>query len=281
MLLIVAAAASRELFSTDDGDDGGVRPEQNVAEKERILRFWQLHREAGAHRISGDFGRAIRLYEEALSIDDRHEDALYYLANSYLEVGRLSDADRVLRRLVSMHPESSRGHSRLGEVHVCFSEGGLFDPRLAETSFRRALEVNQEETGPMLRLAQVSLIEGRLEDARRWLTAVIGSNATSMQPHFLLGYVLWKEGDSHVAKQSFSKASALARGELAEDRVVGEGDRKNGAAIRPGEQLTCPTLLDLLNDLTATAQAPGEMDASYAAVDRKLAALRSLGASNR
>lgn len=246
-------------------------------ERERIVRFWDLHREAGRHRAAGDFEGAIRLYEAALRLDKRHEDALYYLSNAYLATGRIEDAERALRDLVTLHPRSARGLVRRGELHLCFDDLRVFDPEAAVTSFSQALALNPEETGPMLRLGQAALARRRPEDARRWFEAVIGTHASSIEAHFLLGFLDWKDGDIAAADARYERVRSLLA-ETRTDPVVGEGDRKQGAAIRPGEQQTCPLMLDLLTGpLSTTTPVPPAK--AYAETDETLRRLASRTAS--
>lgn len=278
LLFLFLGIAAGRIWTSGDPQQTTSDESQDEA-RHRTFRFWELHREAGARRIAGEYDHAIRLYEEALALNPRHEDALYYLANAYLESHRLEDAEATLERLTREHPSSSRGHARLGELHLCFADRAVFDPERAEAGFRRALEVNSEETGPMLRLAEVALIRERSSQARQWLEAVLGTHATSVEAHFLLGYLAWLEGAPDVARNQYTRAHDLISLTKPSDPVVGEGDRKTGSSIKPGELQTCPVMLELLKSVLARptgAERPPPASEAYLDVDRRLADLRLL-----
>ena len=55
-------------------------------DREQVLRFWELYREATDHRVAGRTREAASTYESALELKDDHEDALYYLGNMYVEL---------------------------------------------------------------------------------------------------------------------------------------------------------------------------------------------------
>ena len=277
LALLFAAVTLHRTFSRQVGETDTSTMEK-AGEKERLRRFWSLHREAGQRRIDGAYEEAIHLYEAALHLDARHEDALYYVSNMYLEVGRLHDAERTLDQLTRFHPTSSRGFSRLGDLYLCFHDPARFDTERARTAYLQAQGINKEETGPLLRLAEVALIDGDLKEVRRLLDDILGTHSRSIEGHFLAGYVAWKQGDLPAASTLYEQALQLAHGDTPKEQVIGEGDRKAGAAMKPGEQLTCPTMLHLLQEVDVTHHddaAPLPMHEAYRDVDRTLARLRS------
>lgn len=278
ILLLLALVAA---VGSGCGSDYDVIPAENadgpaeIQEKERIVRFWELHREAGRRRVAGDIQEAIDLYEAALRLDSTHEDALYYLANAYLETDRPQPAERALNRLIKAHPESARGLNRRGEMRLCYDEVQL-DTEAAGADFERALAINREETGPMLRLAQVALLDGDYDEARRWLKGVVGTHVSSIEAHFLLGLIDWRDGDAEGARQKYEFTLGLIT-DKPSDPGVGEGDRKKGAAIKPGEQQTCPLMLELLAG-TLDPASPLSASAAFSHADARLRAAAASGA---
>ena len=277
VLLLALAAA----VGSGCGSDSDIVPGENandqarIQEKERIVRFWELHREAGRRRVAGDIQEAIDLYEAALRLDSTHEDALYYLANAYLETDRPRPAAQALDRLIKAHPESARGLNRRGELRLCYDEAQL-DTQAAAADFERALAINQEETGPMLRLAQVALLKGEPDNARQWLEAIIGTHASSIEAHFLLGLIDWRSGNTEAAQTRFELIGGLMA-DTPSDPVIGEGDRKKGAAIQPGEQQTCPLMLELLAGILDPAS-PLSASTAFSHADARLRAAAASGA---
>lgn len=236
--LAFAGVSLTKNFSSSDA------PRDTVAatlsqERRRIQLFWETYREATDHRVSGRIRQAAEAYERALSVNDSHEDALYYLGNALFALARFSDAQATWQRLLEVNPHSSRAHSRLGDLYFCFDPGAPFDLSAARAAFRRALEINQEETGPLLRLGQVALLAGDTARARRHFDAVIGSNYRSVASHFLKGYMAWKAGARREASDLFAMAVRLKAPENPTAGVPGEGDTEKGSVAMVTANPTC------------------------------------------
>jgi tetratricopeptide (TPR) repeat protein len=201
-----------------------------MAARAGIREFWTIYRGATGDRMAGRIGAARDAYRRALELNPRHEDALYYLGNMELELGRYDEAHAAWARLVQINPSSPRAHSRLGDLYACMDPGAPRDLAKAEAEFRRALELNREETGPLLRLGEVALMRGNLASAVSRLDAVLGSHSRSVEAHFLKGYVAWKQAQPESAAALFRKAVALARPAQPVQHLPGEGDTKRGLA---------------------------------------------------
>lgn len=247
-----------------------------VGAKAGILEFWETYRRATEHRVAGRTGDALDAYSRALELNPRHEDALYYLGNMQLELGHYEGARSAWERLVEVNPSSSRAHSRLGDLFACMETGAPRDLSRAEAEFHRALEINREETGPLLRLGEVGLIQGNLSEAVKNLDAVIGSNSHSVEGHFLRGYVAWKQAQPARASAFFGKAVELARAAQPAQPVQnlpGEGDTKRGLAPMVTQTSRCRLLLAQPDSLSrvdgASLSAP--MNELYRRLDVRLA----------
>lgn len=242
-----------------------------------VREFWETYRRATAHRVSGRIVEARDAYGQALRFNPRHEDALYYLGNMHLELGAYDSARAAWERLVTVNDRSPRAHSRLGDLFACMEPGAPRDLARAEAEFRRALEINREETGPLLRLGEVALIRGRLADAATYLDAVLGSNHRSVEAHFLRGYVVWKQADPERGATFFGKAVELARELRAGQQAPGEGTTKGGLAPMVVQAARCRQVQALLDSLPRVdASSPsGPMQRLYRQLDADLAQFRS------
>lgn len=194
-----------------------------------VRQFWRLFREATRERHAGEFAKAEDLYRQALAIDPRHEDSLYYLGQSLDALGRVGEAREALRRLVEVDSGSSRGHAALGSLLAHHAGGSSAELQDAEQHFREALRINREETGPMIRLAEVLILMGRLEEAGEWLEAATLTNHWSIEAPFLAGYVRWEAGDMEGAGRFHLKALEASAPRTAPEGLPGEGDRKKTA----------------------------------------------------
>lgn len=255
--------------SVDDPDGGEAR---TATEKEAVHRFWQTYRQATDHRVAGRWAEAAEAYRQALALDDGHEDALYYLGNTYLELGHLAAAEKAWTRLVHRNPNSARAHAQLGHLYFCFEQEGFFNLEAADAAFRRAMTINKEETGPVLRLGQIALIRGDHPEAQSHFDRVIGSNYQSVEAYFLNGYLAWKAGRTQRASELFTQALHYAQPVR---EVSGEGDTKAGAAPMLSRLSGCQAFQTHIRPLTGLEDAADELGPRYQELDALLVRFRS------
>jgi tetratricopeptide (TPR) repeat protein len=218
-----------------------------------VLRFWQVFNEATALRTKRDFARAAGAYEEALSLDPRHEDSLYYLGQCRQELGLHREARVAFARLVDVNPASARGHNALGALLASPDASAPLDLDAAEDHFSRAHAINGEETGPMVRLGEIAIVRADDPEAQRWLQAALRTNAKSAEAAFLLGYLRWRAGDREGAGSYYRRAVGAAAAEAPIKGVLSEGDRK----ASPGagaDRIAAPPLLAPLGKTLFIAQ---------------------------
>lgn len=268
--LLVVAAATLLQPRADSRDAGPETSDSASAHQRRIRDFWAVYRQATEYRVAGNAGSAVEAYTRALASDPQHEDALYYLGNMLLELGRYRDAAAAWEQLASVNPRSSRAHARLGDLHFCLEPGAPANLERAEAEYRRALRINQEETGPLLRLGEIALVRGNLADAGYFLDAVIGANPGSVEAQVLKGYLAWRAGDRSLAAAQFARAVDLARPAEPPAAVPGEGDTKRGLRPMVVHEMKCGTFPP---DLAQRLQAAGSdlsvaMRGVYQGLDR-------------
>jgi tetratricopeptide (TPR) repeat protein len=238
--------------------------------KEQIRRFWTAYRQATDLRVRGAWQEAIPAYQEALALDPRHEDSLYYLGNAFFETGRYEEAIAAWEHLAAVNPHSSRAHLQLGAIHSCGAEGAPFDLERAQGEIRKALEINKEESGPLLKLGEVLLLKGDLEQAQKYLSAAGRANA--MAARYLLGYLHWKRGEPDKALELLQQAAELSRTAPRPASASSEGDTKGGkgpllAAGAARQSFFAPYLEGLVEKSFTT---PPQAEEEYRRLDEKL-----------
>ena len=194
--------------------------------RERVRAFWETLRAANEARLRHGCATATGLYEEALALDPRHEDALYYLGQCRRELGQPLGARAAFERLVEANPASARGHLALGALLASPEPAEPMDLAAAEAHLRRAHEINGEETGPMVRLGEVLLVAGRAVEAREWCEAALRTNPKSVEAAFLAGFVAWDGGSGEVDRLA-RRVREAARVEAPVKGVLNEGDRRD------------------------------------------------------
>lgn len=212
------------------GEEAATAVASNDPQRDAVRAFWRSLHAANEARLLSDCALAVRLYEEALTHDPRHEDALYYLGQCRRELSEPAAARRAFERLVEANPASARGHLALGALLASPDPVELPDLPAAEAHLRRAHAINGEETGPVVRLGEVLLVAGRPHEAREWLEAALRTNPKSVEAAFLAGYVAWEGGSTDVAAL-VSRVREAARVEGPVKGVLGEGDRKDAKRV--------------------------------------------------
>ena len=220
--LLLAACA----VSATGCRDGVQAPRTTSVEKTRILAFWESYRQATERRVVRDFESAVARYTEALTLDPRHEDSLYYLGQCERERGRVAQARSAFERLLTVNPRSGRGHLALGALLASPDPGDPLDLSGAESHFRTAHDINAEETGPMVRLAEVLIVSDRAQEARTWLEAAVRTNARSVEAALLAAALAWSDGDRAAARRLADVAQAAAQAVAPVRGVLNEGDRR-------------------------------------------------------
>lgn len=277
LLVAFAAITIFKSGSSPVDPENGDREEQRIAERENIQRFWKIYRQATEHRIAGRIAEAAEAYRRALALNDRHEDALYYLGNASMQLGRFEAAENAWQRLIHINPASARAHLQLGNLYMCVAQEKFFDLEAAEAEFRRAFELNKEETGPLLRLGQIALLRGDLAGARKDFEAVIRSNFRSVEAYFLSGYIAWREGNARRAREMLARAVQYAR-PVTPAAVPGEGDTKTGAAHGLSQLLPCRAFHAHIEDLSELDESDlsGQMEMRYRELDAYLARINKV-----
>lgn len=235
-LCLLLALAGAPLGGCRGRDDAEV-PEDPA--RQRVRLFWDKLQSANEARLRPDCRTAVGLYEQALELRPRHEDALYYLGQCRRELGEPQAARTAFERLVEANPSSARGHLALGALLASPDPQEPMDLVAAELHLRRAHAINGEETGPMVRLGEVELLLGRPAEAREWFEAALRTNPKSVEAAFLSGFVAWSAGvrdPAPLAERVLQAAAVVApvKG------VLSEGDRKTGAAQRAAPPLESP-----------------------------------------
>ena len=229
LMLAILACGREEKLSPPVQEDRA--SSISAARKAEIRRFWETYRRATALRVQGDWAAAVPIYRETLEIDPDHEDGLYYLGNGLFELGRYDEAAAAWERLVKVNLRSSRAHIQLGMLHACGAAGAPFDLDRARREFERAMAVNKEESGPVVRLGEVALLQGDEERAFEYLSTASRQNFRSVEAHYLLGYLHWKSGDLAAAEAALRRAVEMGRGKQVSASASGEGDTKEGKPL--------------------------------------------------
>jgi tetratricopeptide (TPR) repeat protein len=244
---------------------GATRPSGPHSPIEEQREFSKRYARAQAARQAADLPSAIAAYGEALDLQSGHEDALYWLGNCLLEEDRAVEALAAWTRLARANPLSGRAHQQLGVV--LSTPGPTLDLPEAEAHFRRAVEINREESGPFTRLGEVLLAQGEVAEAEEWLTAASRLNPKAAGALYQLAHLRWKQERGPVAVQVLQRAArALEADRPHRKGTTSEGDTQARLHALQAVALRRSLFGSLWSDLRERHD-PEEIDASVAAAE--------------
>ena len=197
--------------------------------RERQIEFWKLQR-AGmdALKRDGDLERAAGLLRRALVLDASHEDTRYYLGNALAAGGDPEAALEQFDRLRRDSPQSHRAHARWGTLRA-ETAGAAPQLAAADEALATAHALNPEETGVLLAMGEVGLLQNDLTKAEQRLVDVTRSNSRSAHALFLRGYIRWKRGHAAAAAQLLERCRAALGPDWKPAGTTAEGDVKRQA----------------------------------------------------
>jgi len=216
---------------------GDVQKQASVRSEDRnaVVRFWDSYHKATELLSLQRFEEATDLYRQALEENSEHEDSLYYLGNCLFELGDFKSALDVYRRLVNINPRSHRGFSQLGVTLSTLEPGAHPDYSEARWAFDRVLEVDPEESGPLLRLGWLSLQEHKLEEAYEHFQKAAGF--ASPEGHFWSGFVRFQQRRYSEAIDHFLGVVTIAEHEK---RISSQGGQSEGDLAGSGTAQLSP-----------------------------------------
>ncbi|MFN8008390.1 MAG: tetratricopeptide repeat protein [Terriglobia bacterium] len=229
MLLALASIAAFKMILSQKESQSDQRV-SNETGKNRL--FWDTYRQASNKRAAGELDEAIGLYQRVLEIRPTHEDSIYYQGNCYLQLGRYQEALDSYARLIEINPQgSSRGYMQMGLIYGSLGPGAPADLKKAGQIFEKTLSVDPD-SGALLALGEIALLEGNWEKARQRLQSANADNPMSMAAPYLLGYLCYRKGEREQAWNWFK--TAVQRGELKKPALkwTEEGDVKADPELR-------------------------------------------------
>ena len=244
--------------------------------KVQIKAFWESYRKAQKYRIDGNWTEAALAYEQALMINPEHEDSWFNLGNMYLELNQGEKAEECWQNIVGRNPNSARAHMQLGRLYLSYERTATFDLGKAQYEFETAANINKVITGPIMQLGYVALIKNEYALAYDYFQDVTGTDTKSTEPHFLLGYLAWKNSDIIKMQDHVAKAYALASANKVIQTDLSEGDTKDGKShVRPINQSIFYEYSKGLEDINEL-KLQVEISSHYQKLDSNLVVIRKL-----
>ena len=215
-----AVASAAAAFGPLAAPDAGL-------ERQQVVEFWKQHR-AGmdAMKRQGDLDAAIGHFRRALKLDPAHEDARYYLADCLWRQGHEAEALAQLGEMRRRSPGSQRAQKQWANLRALTAESPA-DLAAATAAAEQALAINREETGALLLLGELALMQDQPQRADETLQLACRTNPRAVGGFFLRGYLAWKRGDAAAARDLLRQAAAARGPEWKPQGAAAEGDVKH------------------------------------------------------
>jgi tetratricopeptide (TPR) repeat protein len=230
-----------------------------------IRGFWDAYNRATQLRSEKKFEEAIVYYKKALQTKPLHEESLYYLAGSLLEIGEDRAAIETYETILKQNPRSTRALSQLGILLSADTPAHRADPVRAEEMFQRVLKVNQEESGPYVRLGLLALHQQDPEKAFRYFETAAGFK--SPEGIFFCGYVRYSQRKYKEAIAFFTRVLQINEQEkkISGRGVFSEGDVQSasGAPLSMLEKTGLRALLFLYWSAEKLGGYPGTVPGNF------------------
>jgi aspartate beta-hydroxylase len=123
-------------------------------------RVRSLADRAENHMRSGELAAAQALYQQILSIEPLHAEALSFLATAALQSGDLGRGVQLLEQATAAHPANANLHKNLG---IAYRASG--DPQRALAAFARAIELKPDMVAALFNQGALLTELGRRDEA--------------------------------------------------------------------------------------------------------------------
>lgn len=163
--------------------------------------------EALGYHEAGRLGEAERLYRQILTVDPNHADALHLLGMVAYQVGRHDVAVELIRGAVASRPNEALFHGNLG---LALSAQGKLDAAVA--SYRQALALHPDNVEACVNLGNAFKDQGKLTEAIACYRRALALKPDLPEAHGNLGNAFKGQGRLDEAVACYRQAISLRPG---------------------------------------------------------------------
>ena len=164
----------------------------------------------------GDFPKAEKAFEQALSIDPDHVKSLINSARLFIDQKRQDDAVDRLARAAQIDPESAEVQRLLART---YRDQGKTEEAIA--AYRRVIDLNDSDAWSLNHLATLLVETARADEAVPLLKQAIDARMNVAEFHNNLGLALEATGNVPAAAEAFKDALLVdPRYELAKQNLA-------------------------------------------------------------
>jgi cellulose synthase operon protein C len=154
------------------------------------------------YQLQKEYAEAIKFYSQALDKDSSSTEALRGIMKVYVAQKQVDQAIAAAQTQIAKTPNSSDFYDLLGTA--------LFETKKnfsgAEAAFRRAIELNKNNSDALLKLGQVQVAEGSVDQALATYQQSIKDNPRAIEFYILAGEMYESQDKWDQAKAMYQKA---------------------------------------------------------------------------
>lgn len=154
------------------------------------------------HQLQKQYAEAIKSYQEALDKDPASTDALQGLMNTYLALKQPEQAVAAAKAQIAKSPGTSGFYDLLG---TALSQNKK-DFGGADAAFRKAVELDKNNSDALFKLAQVEVAEGSISQALATDLQSIKDHPRDVQFYLLAGMMYESQSNFDQAKAMYQQA---------------------------------------------------------------------------
>ena len=182
--------------------NGGQLPESHVPYSSRAMPDDLTI--ALEHHQAGRLAEATRIYQQLLTVNPNHADALHLLGVAAYQKGQAAEAVTLISRAIVVNARVAAYHSNLGEA---YRAQGQYDK--AAACFRTALRLQPPYAEACSNLGLTLMAQGQLDEAIEQFRLAIQISPRFGMAHNNLGNALRLKGDVQQAVVHFRQAIAV------------------------------------------------------------------------
>lgn len=241
ILLIAFASITINKFWGHSSDNGS---STKFVRSDSIQKFWTYYNRATEYRLHGIVDSSIIAYQEALKMNQNHEDALYYIGNMYMNVDKFDLAQNSWEKLIELNPQSERAYNQLGNLYFCVNHIDFFHPEKSKLYFKHAADLNKETLNPHLRLGEIALFQNRINEAIDIFNNLSLMDHKNAEIFFIIGYLNWKSGNEQEAIKGLAHTFELG---IAATSTNEQGEKAGSVKNESiGKKKECDLIMDWL-----------------------------------
>ncbi|MCP4329590.1 MAG: tetratricopeptide repeat protein [Alphaproteobacteria bacterium] len=174
---------------------------------------------------AGRLTDAERLLRRILQLDPDNTDAWLNMGNLLNHQGKLEDASAAFRKVVARNPDNAQGHLNLG---ACLDNSGRREDAIV--CYRRALSIRPDYTIALANLGKALCEKGDFRQAMTELERAVELTPDYAKAHLHLGRAQKMLGNAKAAIAAFTKADALVSDSVVTLMELAGAQRQGGKA---------------------------------------------------